>query len=624
MQPVRGRTAGRGRPALVTGVFLLVASLALLVSPLPIPPDARSTSPTSRSFADVLVQGDGVADAVAAVGGRSLAALPIVGGLLARVPDDRAEELSDHPGVRAVTDADRPLRVRAADPEPAPPGPDAEAPASAAVAAAAGRGVGVGVLDTGIAAVGDLAGRVVASADLSGEWSFTDSYGHGTFMAGLIAGSGQGGGPAGVAPGADLVDLKVAGADGATTLGQVLAALQLADAARERWNLRVLNISLGAPAGDPATAPLTEAVERLWADGITVVAASGNEGGGVEAPGLDSYVVTVGAVDAAGAVPAWSSRGPDFAGRAKPDLVAPGVGLVGLRAPGSTIDLANPSARVGDHYFRGSGTSMSTAVVAGAAALVAAAHPGWGPDWIKAALTGTADPLGQVSGSGAGVLDLGAAAGTGTVPAANADLFPLRTVGRAGVPDAPEPLDRLDWRAGGADGLRWAPAGGLPGPTPGADDTDAWTAHPWLSGGWTAASWASKSWAAQQWLARAWAARRWAATGLEPAGWAALQWSWGGLRAAALDGLGSGVGVDWLARSWAERAWGAGDLAARSWAARSWAELAWEARSWAAVDWTARSWASRRWTAGAWAAAGWPAVTGTRGLAARRWAWWRR
>jgi serine protease AprX len=630
VQPVRVRTAGRGRPALVTGVFLLVASLALLVSPLPIPPDARSTSPTSRSFADVLVQGDAVADAVAAVGGRSLAALPIVGGLLARVPDDRAEELSDHPGVRAVTDADRPLRVRAADPVPAPPGPDAEAPASAAVAAAGGRGVGVGVLDTGIAAVGDLAGRVVASADLSGEWSFTDSYGHGTFMAGLIAGSGQGGGPAGVAPGADLVDLKVAGADGATTLGQVLAALQLADAARERWNLRVLNISLGAPAGDPATAPLTEAVERLWADGITVVAASGNEGGGVEAPGLDPYVVTVGAVDAAGAVPAWSSRGPDFAGRAKPDLVAPGVGLVGLRAPGSAIDLANPSARVGDHYFRGSGTSMSTAVVAGAAALVAAAHPGWGPDRIKAALTGTADPLERVNGSGAGVLDLGAAAGTGTVPAANADLFPLRTVGRAGVPDAPEPLDGLDWRAGGADGLRWAPAGGLPGPTPGADDTDAWTAHPWLSGGWTAASWASKSWAAQQWLARAWAARRWAATGLEPAGWAALQWSWGGLRAAALDGPGSGGGVDWLARSWAarswaERAWDAGDLAARSWAARSWAELAWEARSWAArswaaVDWTARSWASRRWTAGAWAAAGWPAVRGARGLAARSWA----
>src|SRR6185295_3124344 len=109
VQPVRVRTAGRGRPALVTGVFLLVASLVLLVSPLPTSPDARSTSPTSRSFADVLVQGDGVAAAVAAAGGRSLAAQPIVGGLLARVPGDRAEELSSHPGVRAVTDADHPL-----------------------------------------------------------------------------------------------------------------------------------------------------------------------------------------------------------------------------------------------------------------------------------------------------------------------------------------------------------------------------------------------------------------------------------------------------------------------------------------------------------------------------------
>jgi serine protease AprX len=600
-------------------VFLLVASLVLLVSPPSAPTGARSTSPTPRSFADVLVQGDAAAAAVTAAGGRPLAALPIVGGLLARVPEDRAGQLSSSPGVRAVTDADRPLKVRAAEQVPGLRWGSGTQPLAAVSDSIGGEsspptppniGIGVGVLDTGIATSGDLAGRVVASADLSGEWSFTDSYGHGTFMAGLIAGSGQAGGPAGVAPGADLVDLKVAGADGATTLGQVLAALQLADAARDRFNLRVLNISLGAPADDPATAPLTEAVERLWADGITVVAASGNEGGGTEAPGLDPYVLTVGAVDGAGAVPAWSSRGTDFAGRAKPDLVAPGVGLVGLRAPGSTIDLANPSARVGDHYFRGSGTSMSTAVVAGAAALVAAEHPDWGPDRIKAALTGSADPIGQ-PGSGAGALDLGAALGTGTVPPANADLFPLRTVGRAGAPRDPEAAHGLDWRADGADGLRWAPATGLPGETPGADDTAAWTAHPWLSGGWTAASWASKSWAAQQWLARVWAARRWAGTGLPSAGWAALQWSWGGLRAAALDGIGAVGAVDWLARSWAarswaQRAWSSGDLAARSWAARSWAELAWEARSWAArswaaIDWTASSWASRRWTAGAWA-----------------------
>jgi serine protease AprX len=629
--PVRARTAGGGRPALATGVFLLVCSLVLLVSP-PAPPDSLSASSSPR-LVDVLVQGDGAAAAVAAAAGRSLAALPIVGGLLARVPAAEAPRLDDRPRVRAVTDADRPMKVRGLAPGSEP---ESVSPNPPSGSAAAGRGVGVGVLDTGIAANGDLAGRVVASADLSGEWSFSDSYGHGTFMAGLIAGGGQGGGPAGVAPGAELVDLKVAGADGATTLGQVLAAMQLADAARDRFNLRVLNVSLGAPADDPATAPLTEAAERLWADGITVVAAAGNDGGGVDAPGLDPYVLTVGAVDAAGPggfggdVPAWSSRGPDFAGRAKPDLVASGVGLVGLRAPGSTIDLANPAARVGDRYFRGSGSSMSTAVVAGAAAVVAAAHPGWGPDRIKAALTGTAAPLGRPAppGSGAGALDLGAALASDTAGTANGDLFPLRTVGPAGAPADPQDLDGLDWRAGDGGGLRWSPAPHPPGPTAGAGDPEAWTAHPWLSGRWAADTAAARSWAAQQWLARVWAARRWAVAGLPSAGWAALQWSWGGILAAALDGPVAAGAVDWAARSWAarswaERAWGPGDLAARSWAARSWAALAFEARSWAArswagLDWTARSWASRRWTAGSWTARSWALGPATRSWGRRR------
>jgi subtilisin family serine protease len=179
-------------------------------------------------------------------------------------------------------------------------------------------------------------------------------------------------------------------------------------------------------------------------------------------------------------VPSWSSRGPDFAGRAKPDLVAPGVGLVGLRAPGSTVDLANPGSRVGDRYFRGSGTSMSTAVVAGAAALVAAAHPDWGPDRVKAALIGTASPLAQPAGSGAGTLNVGAALGATSVPAASAELFPLRTVGLTAPPEPPRdpwtgsaggpaaPTGSAGRRRAACPGPRWAPrtptASGRPTP----------------------------------------------------------------------------------------------------------------------------------------------------------------
>jgi len=571
---------------MAAGFFLLA-----VLHPLP---TASPGQAGGAALVDVLVQGEGAAAALVAVGGRPLAALPIVDGLLGRIPAEQAERLRrDRRRVRAVLDANRPLHLQGA--AVALPGPAAAAVDFPAVAAAVpgdtGRGVAVAMLDTGIAASGDLAGRVVARADVSGEASFTDSYGHGTFMAGLVAGDGRGGGPAGTAPGADLVDLKVAGADGATTLGQVLLAMQLADSSRERFGIRVLNVSLGAPADDPATAPLTEAVERLWADGITVVAAAGN-GGGVTAPGLDPYVVTVGALDPTAPtdpVPAWSGRGYDFAGRPKPDLLAPGVDVVGLRAPGSTVDLANPAARVGDAYFRGSGTSMSTALVAGAAAAVAAAHPDWSPDAVKAALAAS-------SASHAGALDLGAALGVAFVEPANGDLFPLRTPGAAGEPTAPAWLGALGWRTGAFEGLRWALADGED-PVAGQP---AWEARPWLASRWTAGD--AGTWAAQQWLARSWAARSWVANGLDPAGWAALQWGWGAV-ASVLAG-GSQTLLSWVARHWAGL-----DTLARSWVARHWAELAWVARSWAGRswaggDWIARSWAARNWGARSWGLAG--------------------
>jgi serine protease AprX len=168
---------------------------------------------------------------VAAAGGRPLAALPIVSGLLARVPGSGAAALARRPGVRSVTDADHPLTVRGLSPRPGwssprillprtPTHSGGSPPPRTPPRARPAGGSGSGVLDTGIADNGDLAGRVVASADLSGEWSFSDSYGHGTFMAGLIAGGGQGGGPAGVAPGADPADLGLLGEGSGPVVGR--------------------------------------------------------------------------------------------------------------------------------------------------------------------------------------------------------------------------------------------------------------------------------------------------------------------------------------------------------------------------------------------------------------------
>jgi serine protease AprX len=362
--------------------------------------------------------------------------------------------------------------------------------------------VAVGLLDTGIAPVDDLAGRVVARADLSGEHSFTDAYGHGTFMAGLIAGTGRDGGPAGAAPGASLVDLRVAGADGSTTLAQVLRGLQLADANRATLHLAVLNLSLSVPADDPAAAPLTEAVERLWADGVTVVAAAGNDGHGVAAPGLDPYVVTAGALDpATGTVPAWSGRGRDFAGRSKPDLLAPGVGVVGPRAAGSTVDAAHPSARVGRAYLRGSGTSMATAVVSGVAARLAAAHPGWGPDEIKAALLAGADR----PGGGPGVVDLAGALAVWRAAPANADLYRLRPAAAAATATS---WATGQWLARSDAARSWQRHGLAAGTA-----APAWAARQWAWGGAAAPRWAGREWAGREWAGREWAGREWAVHG---------------------------------------------------------------------------------------------------------------
>jgi serine protease AprX len=278
-----------------------------------------------------------------------------------------------------------------------------------------GSRVGVAVIDTGIAGdlpdFTDLTGRgsrVVASAVTNPCASdANDHFGHGTHVAGLIAGAGR---YLGAAPDANLVSVKVADDDGNTTVLDVIYGIQFAVEHRRTLGIRVINLSLSSTVAESyLTDPLDAAVESAWFNGIVVVAAAGNEGTAPDAvsyaPGNDPYVITAGAVDDRGTrmiaddvLAPWSSRGLTQDGVRKPEVLAPGVRLVAPLAPGSDFVELCPECVVDGRYFRLSGTSMSAAVVSGAVALILGENPGWSPDRVKGAILST---LEQVPGAGA-------------------------------------------------------------------------------------------------------------------------------------------------------------------------------------------------------------------------------
>ena len=229
---------------------------------------------------------------------------------------------------------------------------------------------------------------------------------HGTHVAGLIAGNGKNstGNPYklsfyGIAPNANLVDLRALDATGAGTDSSVIAAIEQAIALKNQYNIRVINLSLGRPIWESYTQdPLCQAVEQAWKAGIVVVVAAGNDGrdlavnsmgyGTIEAPGNDPYILTVGAMrtmetPAIGddLIASYSSKGPSFIDDvAKPDIVAPGNLVISLKFPNDALAVENPSfvtpngfyrsngntTQVSNDYFPLSGTSMATAVTSGA------------------------------------------------------------------------------------------------------------------------------------------------------------------------------------------------------------------------------------------------------------------
>jgi serine protease AprX len=451
------------------------------------------------------------------LGGHVGHALPLIHGFAATIPAAQLATLRHAPSVAEVW-SDAPIHMSDAGDlaslDALPPTPWAAAiRLPQAGGAYDGSGVSVAMVDTGVASVPDLDARVQERVDFTSERDGLDRFGHGTHMAGVIAGDGTAseGAWTGAAPGASLVSVKVAGADGSTDVSTVLAGLQWVASNEQRLHIRVLNLSFGTDSTQSsAVDPLNYAVEQLWASGVLVVVAAGNRGplpGTVEKPGDDPFVLTVGAVDPAGLTAPFSSRGPTADGFAKPDLLAPGVSIVSTRAPGSTIDVARPDARIGADYFKGSGTSQATAITAGVAALVLEANPALTPDEAKAVLT--------ESVSAGGLLDAAAAV---------ADALHPMHVG-APLVAASTGLGSLEASRGSLH-VQSDPAGtGVMTPVVGEVDVFGvpWDAMAWSSTFWTSRSWDPIPWQALLWTA--WDAKTWSAKTWSAKTWSATDWN---------------------------------------------------------------------------------------------------
>ncbi len=442
-----------------------------------------------------------------------------------------------------------------------------------------GAGVTVALIDTGVAPVRGLnaPGKVAHGPDLSYESQrpgtrYRDGFGHGTHMAGIIAGRDPGFDPqdpqpstfAGVAPDAGLLSLKVATGDGGADVTQVIAAIDWVVAHRQDhgMNVRVLNLSYGTATSQSwQVDPLAAAVENAWRNGILVVASGGNDGGAhpLLMPAVDPQVLAVGAVDHQGTALRLDDRVASFSNSGdrtrRPDLLAPGKSVVSLRVPGSYVDALHPEGLVpGDaahRYFRGSGTSQAAAATSGAAALLFQARPNLTPAQAKAVLMRTARPL----------LSLDPAQGHGVV-AAGAAVDYVRSISR--LPSAATPSQTST----GLGSLEATRAGEhVVDPDTGeslSGEVDAlgspWDPHAWMSALANGTSWNRGLWNGRRWTGAVWndnnrfRAARWA-------------------------------GLAWNGKSWQDFA-----FSDDQWEARSWRGTSWEARSWREASWNARSW----------------------------------
>jgi serine protease AprX len=573
---------------------------ATLLGPavLPVAAASRGGAPTTVIVRESAGAGDAAETLVAELGGHVTRHIGIINGFVATLGANDVAQLRSVPGVFEVT-GDVPLTLDSTSYDPTTDAASLYGTAQTVGAKAywrngfTGKGVDIALIDSGVAPVNGLTspGKVVNGPDLSFDSQvpgrmYLDAYGHGTHMAGIIAGrddavvpgSGYAGNTTdflGIAPDARLVNVKVADSGGAVDVSQVIAAIDwiVQHKTDNGLNIRVINLSFGTDSTQPyALDPLAYAAEVAWRNGIVVVAAVGNDGSnalGVADPANDPYVIAVGAVDTQGTVSPGDDTVATFSsagnGARNPDLVAPGVHIASLRDPGSTIDQQyGAGATVGTRFFRGSGTSQSTAVITGAAALVLQQHPGYTPDMVKRLLTKTASSLSTTSFSLLGLINLSSPVsptlqGNGEVN--------LRNAGTAGVSTLYTQNFAPAQGTGTLEGARGSLHVTANGVTLSGEQDIMGSAfnsaamapleasgQSWSGGVWNGQTWSGQSWSGQSWSGQSWSGQSWS-------------------------------GQSWSGQSWSGQSW-----SGQSWSGQSWSGQSWSGQSWSGQSWSAASW----------------------------------
>jgi serine protease AprX len=371
----------------------------------------------------------------------------------------------------------------------------------------------IAVVDSGIQADrADFAGRVVANVNLStltGNTTPGDGRGHGTFVAGIAAGNAPG--YAGAAPNAKIAALDVMNDQGVARTSDVIAACQWILANKAQYNIRVANLSMHSSTPSNFTKdPLDRAVEQLWFNGVTVVAAAGNYGTAgtpsrvMYAPGNDPFVITVGAADLGGTfritddtTAPWSAYGYTYDGFWKPEISAPGRYMVGPIQPGSTLTVEKAQNVTAPGYIQLSGTSFSAPAVAGAAAQILARHPSFTPDQVKGALMLTARKAPLVTDNSLGVGELNAlgAALVNRPPNPNAALDKFITTGSSGTGSTSYSFDSVAWGDAAKADVAW--------------DAVAWSDVAWGDISWGDVAWGDVAWGDVAWGDVAWGDVSW-------------------------------------------------------------------------------------------------------------------